>query len=85
MFTKRKVFSILVGVALSVSISPKALNAQESDLYKVTTKNFNWPAPLAVDFGIVTFNHATYDLFSLNGVVACKDLLEEIPRCTRKG
>jgi len=42
--------------------------------------NFNWPAPSAVDFGIVSFNHATYDLFSLNGVVACKDLLEEIPR-----
>ena len=37
MFTKRKVFSILIGVTLLVSISPKALNAQESDLYKVTT------------------------------------------------
>jgi len=37
MFTKRKVFSMLVGVALLVSISPKALNAQESELYKVTT------------------------------------------------
>ncbi len=37
MFTKRKVFIILIGVTLLVSISPKALNAQESDLYKVTT------------------------------------------------
>lgn len=49
MFTKRKVFSILVGVTLLVSISPKALNAQESDLYKVTTNKITAEAFLLLN------------------------------------